>query len=143
VPLFVTLATLTPAVLNSIRTTLDFCSNKTAVLNLGNDRHNITPIVIRMKAPNNLTTLNFVLDEVLKPGERRTLVRTIIFIKTRDLAQDAWEHLFKQLPDNVKSQVNFIHAGCHRCTKQYIMKHFQEGHIKILCATEVAGMVCV
>jgi hypothetical protein len=122
--LFVTLTILTLVVLDNIQTMLDFYSDKTAILNLDNNQRNIMPIVIHMKAPNDLTALDFVLDEVLKPEECCPLVHTIIFVKTQDLAWDAWKYLFKQLLDNVKSQVNFIHAECRCCTKQYIMKHF-------------------
>ncbi|EKM48042.1 uncharacterized protein PHACADRAFT_189271, partial [Phanerochaete carnosa HHB-10118-sp] len=125
VPVLATSATMTPAVLEDVQKKLRFRPEYSAVVNLGNDRPNITPIIIRTKY------------ETTKGEE---LLRTIIFVKTRDMARNVWERLFEKLPDHLKSQINFMHAGRHRRTKRWVMDQFRQGHIKILVATEVAGM---
>ncbi|THG96112.1 hypothetical protein EW026_g5664 [Hermanssonia centrifuga] len=101
VPILATSATLTPTVLAEIQQKLSYSTDKTYLLDLGNDRHNITPIVSRMKSAKDLTALDFVLDEALCEP-RQPLVRTLIYKRA--------------------------------------MRRFRNGDIKILCATEVAGM---
>ncbi len=140
VPILATSATLTPTVLAEIQQKLSYSTDKTYLLDLGNDRHNITPIVSRMKSAKDLTALDFVLDEALCEP-RQPLVRTLIYVNTRELAQNMWSHLARQLPADLRHQVDFIHARRSQRAKKRAMRRFRNGDIKILCATEVAGMV--
>lgn len=141
VPFLATSATMTPHVLGDIQLKLGFSMEKTYLLNLGNDRHNITPLVCRMKgAASDLNALNFTIDEALNSED---LLGTIIYCKTREITQLACEHLRKQVPERYREQIDFLHALRTPRAKRYIMQRFLEGHIKILIATEVAGMVCL
>jgi hypothetical protein len=46
------------------------------------------------------------------------------------------------LPHAYQGEINYLHALCTKNAKCYTMKYFQSSRIKILCATEAAGMVC-
>ncbi|EMD42306.1 hypothetical protein CERSUDRAFT_40441, partial [Gelatoporia subvermispora B] len=64
VPILATSATLPPHVLADVKAQLCFDSSDMLYINLGNDRHNITPIVSRMRgAAGDLNALNFAIDE--------------------------------------------------------------------------------
>ncbi|KAI0682793.1 P-loop containing nucleoside triphosphate hydrolase protein [Cytidiella melzeri] len=84
-PIFAASATLTPSMIDSLISTLSLTKGNTFILNVGNDRANITPIICRTVASDNdFEALEFLLDEV---DEDRPLIRTMVFFKTRDLAR--------------------------------------------------------
>lgn len=141
VPFLATSATMTPHVLGDVQLKLGFSMEKTYLVNLGNDRHNITPLVSVMKgAASDLSALDFTVDEAHNGEE---LLGTIIYARTREITQQACEHLRNQVPERYRDQIDFIHALRSPRAKRSIMQRFREGHIKILIATEVAGMVCL
>lgn len=128
-----------PAILLDVQNKLDFDTSKTFCINLGNDRSNITPIVVKMTgAASNLPALDFVLDE---PRSDRPFKRTIIFFNTRDLAYKACRHLQQLSTPDAKGKINFIHALRTTRAKRRVMRDFRSGEIDVLCATEAAGMV--
>ena len=54
----------TPTILLDIQNKLDLGTSKTFLINLGNDRSNITPIIVKMTdVASDLAALDFVLDE--------------------------------------------------------------------------------
>ncbi len=141
VPILATSATFTPTVLADIQIKLRYSPERTYLLNLGNDRHNITPLVIQMKgAAKDFAALDFVVDEAFADPPQ-ALVRTLIYVNSKDLAHDTWAHLSNQLPTHLQDQIAYIHAGRSPRAKKLTMEQFRNGKIKILCATEVAGMV--
>jgi superfamily II DNA/RNA helicase len=89
-------------------------------------------------AAGDLAALDFVLDEALVGGP---LKRTIIFFNTQELCLRGYKHLCSQLPHAYQGEVDYLHALRTENAKRYTMKYFQSGRIKILCATEAAGMV--
>ncbi|GBE83952.1 hypothetical protein SCP_0510110 [Sparassis crispa] len=138
IPFLITSATLPPPVLSEVHSKLHFDAESTFHLNLGNDRPNITPIVQRLSG--GASALNN-LDFLVKDAASGTLLtRTIVFFNTRKLAQAASEYLQSKLPDDMKDQVNFLHACRTKNARKRVMKEFREGKINILCATEAAGM---
>jgi len=140
VPFLATSATLPPLVLADVQDKLGFSADNTLMVNLGNDRLNITPILCPMHgAARDLAALDFLVDEALRGDP---LKRTIVFFNNKDLTAGGCEHLRELLPDNIQDQVDFLHAWRDPTAKRKVMKDFRSGKIKILCATEAAGMVC-
>lgn len=140
-PIMLASATLPPDMLQSVMNTLSFSRKKSFVLNLGNDRPNITPIVHRIKGgESDLEALDFLVKAALEGGE---LERTIIYFNTKELTRNAYLYLRNKFPEDspYREQLDFIYAPRSPATKARVMRLFREGKIKILCATEVAGMV--
>ena len=128
-----------PAVLLDIQNKLEFETSNTFIINLGNDRPNITPIVARMAgAASNLIALDFVLDEI---RSNNPLKRTIVFFNSRDLAYKGCRHLRNLISPGMTSKIDFIHALRSNRAKRKVMRSFRSGGVDILCATEAAGMV--
>ncbi|TFY50090.1 hypothetical protein EVJ58_g11198 [Rhodofomes roseus] len=113
-------------------------ANTTYIVNLGNDRTNITPLVVEMKGgASDLAALDFTIREAHAGGG---LVKTIIFFNTRDLAYRAYRHLKELLPDEYKTKIDFLHSMRGDSTKRRVMQQFRDNEVSILCATEAAGM---
>jgi superfamily II DNA/RNA helicase len=90
-------------------------------------------------AAGNLNALNFAINEA---NTEKPFIQTIIYFNTHDLAYKGHKHLCSLVPEEMQSQINFLHAGQTRCAKCEVMNNFQDGKLDILCATEIAGMVC-
>ncbi|KAI0744930.1 P-loop containing nucleoside triphosphate hydrolase protein [Earliella scabrosa] len=133
-----TSATLPPFMLRAVFTQLEFSESTTYLVNLGNDRPNITPIVHRLRAAqSSLPVLDFMTRDIRTGGK---LTRTIIFFNTRDLAFSAYRYLRESVPEDVSTQIDFLHAGRGQRARRRVMCKFREGEVNILCATEAAGM---
>ena len=122
IPFLVTSATMTPAVLLDVQNKLEFVTSNTFIINLGNDRPNITPIIARMAgAASNLTALDFVLDEARSGNP---LKRTIIFFNSRELAYKGCQHLREFISPGMTHKINFIHALRSTRAKRKVMRDF-------------------
>jgi superfamily II DNA helicase RecQ len=98
VPFFATSATLPPHILEDVKSKLCFSPTTIFIINLGNERANITPMVCRMKGgAKDLAALDFVVDEA-KAG--KPLIRTVIFFNKREIAFQGFSHLQDQLPED-------------------------------------------
>jgi len=141
VPFLAVSATLPAFILEQVQARLLLSESDTFLVNLGNDRRNITTILCRMRgAASDLQALDFTVDEA-RSG--LPLKRTIIFFNSRELTQQGYRHLQRQLPTSQKAEIGFLHAFRSTPSKNLILKLFREGTVKILCATEAAGMVCL
>jgi superfamily II DNA helicase RecQ len=72
VPFMVTSATLPPHILEQVMSQLQFYEDSTFLINLGNDRHNVSTVVCQMQgAARDLQALDFVLDKAFtgKPSQ--------------------------------------------------------------------------
>lgn len=139
-PLLVTSATLPPHMLHDLYGRLEMDPATTFVVNRGNDRPNLVPLVCRMKGTtSSLPILSFLLHE--GNGEAFELQRSMVFFNSRDLAFQAAMSLRHEVPEESQQQINFLHAGRSRHARERVLKDFREGKIQILCATEAAGMV--
>ncbi|KAI0692066.1 P-loop containing nucleoside triphosphate hydrolase protein, partial [Cerioporus squamosus] len=137
-PFLLVSATLAPFMLADVFTKLEFSADTTYIVNLGNDRPNITLIVHRMKAAqSSLNILEFLVRDT-QPGS--TLPRVIVFFNTRDLAFQAYRYLQECAPNDVFQQIDYLRAGRSRNARRRVMQHFRERRVNILCATEAAGM---
>ena len=141
VPVLACSATMTPDVLQAIKASLALRPDATYVLNLGNDRRNITPLVVKIKSNTDWDALSFLVDGA---PEDRPLLRVLIYVLKKDDAQDVCLHLRnKLLPGSpLRSQINFISAARDVSAKVKVMEDYRKGKVNILIATEVAGMVC-
>ncbi|PCH39607.1 hypothetical protein WOLCODRAFT_85959 [Wolfiporia cocos MD-104 SS10] len=91
IPFLATSATLPPHVLADVRLKLCMSDTRTFLVNLGNDRPNITPLVFRTHAAaSDLSALNFTAREAF---ESKQLIPTVIFFNKRDLTQHGCHHL--------------------------------------------------
>ncbi|KAI0683631.1 P-loop containing nucleoside triphosphate hydrolase protein, partial [Cytidiella melzeri] len=138
-PIFFCTATLTPDMLRELLNKLAFSRERMFVLNLGNERHNITAVVCRLKSPSDYGALDFVLDEGLAGDE---LVPALIYVNTRELAIRIWLYLLRQIPRDspLREQIDFVISTRDSVVKQLVIQLFMLGGIKIVIATESAGM---
>lgn len=141
-PVFFCTATLTADMLEELLTKLSFSRDRMFILNLGNERHNITSVVCRLKNPSDFGALDFILNEALAGGE---LIPTIIYVNERAIAIDIWLHLLKKLPPDspYRRQIDFVISTHDPIVKQLVLRLFVMGIVKILACTEAAGMVSV
>ncbi|KAI0088969.1 P-loop containing nucleoside triphosphate hydrolase protein, partial [Irpex rosettiformis] len=110
------------------------------ILNVGNDRPNITPVVCRMAGgESDFAALDFLLDEV---NEGKSLIRTMVFFNTRDVARRACLYIKNRLLEDssYRDQIFSMWVTKSTTAKRKIMQRFRSGRIVILFATEVAGM---
>ena len=136
VPVLATSATMPPATLDHVQSILGMNAEKLFHLNLGNDRHNIIPLIWPMEGgTKNLAALDFIIH-----GRDRPL-RTIVYFNDKRLAMRACDHLQKLLPASRAHIVDVIHATRGSVAKKDVMERFRSGGILVLCATEVVGMV--
>ncbi|KAI0696090.1 P-loop containing nucleoside triphosphate hydrolase protein [Cytidiella melzeri] len=139
-PIMIASATLPPDMLESVMNTLSFSRKGSFILNVGNDRANIIPVVCRMKGgKNDLESLEFLLDRARK-GE--DLKHAIVYFNKKDLARKAYLYLRNKLPEDspYRDQMEFIYSPRDPETKARVMRDFRAGKIRTLFATEVAGM---
>jgi superfamily II DNA helicase RecQ len=134
-------ATLPPPVLAEVKRSLGF--NDTAlVLNLGNDRPNITHEVREMTGSKNhpLDILSLIPDDVTPST---TLEKTMWFVNTRDACHVHHQLLLKHLPAELHSQVEIYHSLRSKGTKKRILREYSKrnSRIRILICTEAFGMV--
>ncbi|KAI0640947.1 P-loop containing nucleoside triphosphate hydrolase protein [Trametes meyenii] len=131
-------ATFPPFMLHDVFLRLEFRASTTYLVNLGNDRPNIVPIVHRMKAAqSSLPILDFLVRDV-KPDTK--FRRTIVFFNARNLAFKSYRYLQDCVCPELRPQINFLHAGRGQRARRRVTRQFREGTVNILCATEAAGM---
>lgn len=140
-PIFAASATLTPSMLESLTNILSIRPQKSFILNIGNDRPNITTVVCRLAgSKSNFEVLDFLLDEV---REKKPLIRTLVFFNTRDCAQRAYKYIKSKLPGDSPylSQIFSIWGTKSDIAKRKIMNMFSLNKIVILFATKAMGVV--
>ncbi|KAI0085962.1 P-loop containing nucleoside triphosphate hydrolase protein [Irpex rosettiformis] len=140
-PLFFCTATLTPGMLEQLLTKLAFPRCRRFLINLGNERHNITPVVCRMKGLRDFEALDFILDEALAEPPQ-PIVPTLIYADTREVVRSAWLYLVKKLPMDSphRGEIEFLFSSRAEPVKTIVLAKFLRGIVKILVSTEAAGM---
>ena len=136
VPVLATSATMPPTTLKNVRSILGINAERSFHLNLGNDRHNIVPLIWPMEGgKSNLAALDFVVCGRDQP------LRTIIYFNDKRLTMHACSYLRKMLPPSQVHTVDILHASRGPQAKKEVMERFRSGEVLVLCATEVVGMV--
>ncbi|KDQ51469.1 hypothetical protein JAAARDRAFT_110465, partial [Jaapia argillacea MUCL 33604] len=137
IPFIVDSATLPPAVLDEIREKLFIDPKDVFHVNLGNDRPNIYQEVRIMSKPGDTRELDFLIQNARSAED---LPRTVVFVNSVVQCQEVWRELRKQLPDHLKDKVAFLHAQRHPTAKEDVFEAFRDKNIRILVATDAAGM---
>ncbi|KAF8833152.1 P-loop containing nucleoside triphosphate hydrolase protein, partial [Paxillus ammoniavirescens] len=138
VPILATSATLAPSALEEVRDKLHINPKKSFFVNLGNDRPNITPSVIQMRNASDYgALLELVVEGVSSPED---LAKTIIFTNSIQKTLEIQRFLRSHLPIRCYPYIDIFHAHRTARSKHHTLEHFYQGHIKLLVATEAAGM---
>ncbi|KAI0073322.1 P-loop containing nucleoside triphosphate hydrolase protein [Panus rudis PR-1116 ss-1] len=139
VPILAFSATVTPATLHDIETTLQLHLPSGFYFNMGNDRPNVKMIVKEMRSSDDYEALGKILelDKVVTPSD---IPKTIIFANDRNDVERIWRYLTRKLPSDMRATVAFYHSFLSRRTKKIFMRRFVSGSLRILVATEAVGM---
>ncbi|KAL1681648.1 P-loop containing nucleoside triphosphate hydrolase protein, partial [Schizophyllum commune] len=138
VPFLAATATLPPKARDEVCTELHIDMDDAFFVNLGNDRPNITQEVRFVDSGHDYAALaEFLPTNATTPEE---IPKTIIFVNSRTGAQEAAREIRKLFPPHLHDYIQFLHAIRKGRTKERVMERFREGAIKILIATEAAGM---
>ncbi|KAI0639716.1 P-loop containing nucleoside triphosphate hydrolase protein [Trametes polyzona] len=136
-----TSATLPPLVLAEAMKILRVQPEKVFLLNLGNDRRNITWEVRSMAGgKTDYEALAFLI-----PGEEEDLSRlpkTMVFFDDILVLMKARRWLLSKLPRALHARVKEYHSRWSELAKLLVMEGFVHGTIDIVFATEAAGMGC-
>ncbi|KAF8207647.1 P-loop containing nucleoside triphosphate hydrolase protein [Mycena galopus ATCC 62051] len=138
-PILATSATLDPSTLKEVCTGLNLDLDTSFFLNLGNDRPNITPSVFQMNGGKDYAAVDPYLPDPATVKSRRDLPKCIIFTNAVKKTQIMCGHVRSRYP-HLRGAIDFLHAHRTAKAKRRVMRQFQRGKIKILIATEAAGM---
>ena len=139
IPILATSATLAPAALKEVQDTLQINSSSMFFLNIGNDRPNITPSVIKMQNSSDYSALlSLIGRNVTGPTD---LPKAIIFTNSIQRTLEILRFLEEHLPSTCSPYMDIFHALRGPDSKKEALKRFRNGQKRILIATEAAGMV--
>ncbi|KAI0085280.1 P-loop containing nucleoside triphosphate hydrolase protein, partial [Irpex rosettiformis] len=132
----------TPLMVGQLLKKLLYPCQRRFILNLRCERHNVTPVICRIKGTLDYEALDFVLDKALSDPPK-PLVSTLIYTEERVSVMNIWLHLMHRLPSDssYQAQVEFLMATRDEIVKSIVLAKFLYGKVKILCSTEAAGMV--
>lgn len=139
-PILATSATLSPSALTEVCSGLDLDLERSFFLNLGNDRPNITPSIVQMNGGKDYTAIDPHLPDPAEVHSVDDLPKAIVFTNAVKKTQVICRHLRRRY-SHLRGAIDFLHAHRTAKSKRRIMKEFRKGKIKILVATEAAGMV--
>ncbi|KAH6877029.1 P-loop containing nucleoside triphosphate hydrolase protein, partial [Coprinopsis sp. MPI-PUGE-AT-0042] len=111
-------------------------------LNLGNDRPNIMMSTQTVSTARDYDTLLPLLtrNNTLPVGGSGDLIKTIVFMNSIPNSQQCARYIKSRLPPHLRQYVDVMHAIRRPSTKRRVMNDFRESRVKILIATEAAGM---
>ncbi|KAI1781915.1 P-loop containing nucleoside triphosphate hydrolase protein [Ganoderma leucocontextum] len=134
-------ATMAPGVITEVETSLLIDPETSFYLNLGNNRPNIYQQVFALENSKDFPALDALLPlhSVSRAAE---IPKTIIFANSRRMTLHIWSYLCRQLrlPLVGRLPVAFLHAYRRRRGRVRVMEAFVSGEVRILVATEAAGM---
>ena len=141
IPILLTSATLPPAALSECCARMKVELHDSFFLNLGNHRPNIITTVIHMDGSKDYKAIRDVLPNPNSVTSKDDLRKTIIFTNSVNLTQVLCRDVRRYYGTNFRIHIDFLHAHRTAKAKRRVMKLFRKGVIKILIATEAAGMV--
>ncbi|KAJ7905794.1 P-loop containing nucleoside triphosphate hydrolase protein [Mycena olivaceomarginata] len=139
-PVLATSATLNAEALKDVCTGLNLDLDESFFLNLGNDRPNITPSVVHMKSSRDYGAVDAQLPDPATIHTPADMPKTMVFTNAIKKTQILCRHIRQLFPNLPRHSIDFLHAHRTAKAKRRIMKQFRKGKIKILVATEAAGM---
>ncbi|KAH9847960.1 P-loop containing nucleoside triphosphate hydrolase protein [Lenzites betulinus] len=136
-----TSATMPPLVLTEVGRTLRVQIEKVFVLNLGNNRRNITwEVRVMAGSKSDLEALAFLVPD--NPTKLSTLTKAMVFFDDILVLMKAHRWLLSRLPKALHSRVKGYYSRRTELAKTLVMDDFVHGRVDILFATEAAGMGC-
>ncbi|KAF7318341.1 Bloom syndrome [Mycena chlorophos] len=133
-------ATLTPDDVYTVAHTLKIDLSDAYFVNLGNDRPNITPSVVHMNSASDFAALDALLPAPDTIQDASDLPKTIIFTNSIRLTHAIALYLRRRYGLQLEDAFAPFHAHRSLRAKIFVMRHFRLGRIRILIATEAAGM---
>ncbi|KAJ7029936.1 P-loop containing nucleoside triphosphate hydrolase protein, partial [Mycena alexandri] len=141
-PILATSATLSPSALSDVCSGLDLDLGRSFFVNLGNDRPNITPSIAQMKSSKDYEAVYAHLPDPADVRSAADLPKAIVFANAVKKTQVLCRTIRRRYCPEVRDAIVFLHSHRTAKSKRRIMKEFRKGKIKILVATEAAGMGC-
>jgi superfamily II DNA helicase RecQ len=133
-------ATMSADVLKEVRRVLCIHAQYSYHVNLGNDRLNISQIVIHLQhGENPLERLSAVLNN-FEPDETGRLPHALCFFDSRTATQKGCMFIKDSLAEELRSRVHYIHGGSTRHGCRHTITRFINHEIDILCVTECVGL---
>ena len=139
IPFLATSATLPPLALREVRSKLAIDPDTSFYLNLGNDRPNIAWSVQQINGSDDYEALRPLL--AMNVTEATDITKTIVFTNTVNGSQIGCKRVRLFFAKPLRKYVDSLHSHRTVKAKRRIMRRFRQGKIKILIATEAAGMV--
>ncbi|KAJ2936360.1 hypothetical protein H1R20_g735, partial [Candolleomyces eurysporus] len=141
IPFLATSATLPPAALQDVRAGLLLNPKSTYVVNLGNDRHNITMSVKTIKSRQDFdAVLPLLTRNGCPPALATDLLKTCIFVNSVPLSRELGRFIQNYVPAAFRSAIDMMFSLRTARAKRRVMKEFKQGDVRVLVATEAAGM---
>lgn len=131
-PISLCSATLTPKMLTSIKTDLGLDDSSLFLMDLGNERINITHSVETIETVQRFEPLKFILNNMTE--------KVMIFIDNCNLCKDACLFLRDEVAQEDKPKIDFYHAKRSEYSKRIAMRDFRSGVVTKLIIT-ASGMV--
>jgi superfamily II DNA helicase RecQ len=141
IPVLLTSATLPPAALADCCSRMNVDVKDSFLLNLGNRRPNITTSVLHMNGSKDYKAVYDILPDPNSITSSADFQKTIVFTNSVNGTQILCRDLQQRYSSTFQSHIDFLHAHRTAKAKQHVMRLFREGVVKILIATEAAGMV--
>ncbi|KAI0038104.1 P-loop containing nucleoside triphosphate hydrolase protein, partial [Auriscalpium vulgare] len=144
VPFFACTATCSTDTFNVIWNSLGFGNRPFWGLDVGCDRPNLLFLTRVLQNTQNpvLDALNILPEKIANDAPRNALPKSLLYFDTIDACKLAVNTLRKCLPAHLRDAVQTFKATSSERAKELTWKQFSEGHIRILCATDAAGMGC-
>ncbi|KAJ7304608.1 P-loop containing nucleoside triphosphate hydrolase protein, partial [Mycena albidolilacea] len=113
-------------------------------LDAGTDRSNLVYMTRVIKNPGNplLDVLNIFPEKMDKDTPLTALPKCLFYFDTIDNCATAVETLRKYLPAHLRLVVQTFKSTLSEAAKELVWDRFNKGEIRILCATDAAGMGC-
>lgn len=141
-PVLLTSATLSPSVLIECCATMNVNLKDAFFLNLGNHRPNIVTSVIHMDGSNDYKAIHSILPDPTTISPAADLPKTLIFTNAVNLTQVVSRDLRLYYGATFYRQISYLHAHRTAKAKFRVVNLFKGNTIRVLVATEAAGMVC-
>ncbi|KIM73718.1 hypothetical protein PILCRDRAFT_15010 [Piloderma croceum F 1598] len=132
IPFLPTLATLPPLALREVRSKLAIDPNTSFYLSLSNDRPNIAWSVQQINGSDDY--------EALRPLLAANITKTIVFTNTVNSSQIGCKRIHLFFAKQLCKYMDCLHSHRTVKAKRRVMRRFRQGKVKILIATEAAGM---
>ena len=142
-PLLAVSATLHPASLRDVCARLLIDLEAAFFLNLGNHRHNITMGVKIMDNGTNYEVLRTFLPSADSISGVGDFPKVIIFVDSVSRTQQICHYLRQFYPPALHVAFSYFHALCTPRAKRHVIHQFRNNEVRVLVATEAAGMVGV